>query len=328
MSPVGCVACLAADRMLAAAGPGQRLRRDRAQDRPHPGSRGLPARGRARPRSHRRRPPRRRLLRRTDPAAAAAAGGVSIGPHGLAAVDNSRRGGGRRAALRLAGVPARRRAPLPAQVGRAALHRPVGDAQAQRAAPAPHRRSGVATGGARLAAPGPRWERGAARAWWARHGTRGSMAGRTAASTPARTSPRSWRTRPIGTSPSCPRSTCPVTCGPRSPRTRNSATPPQTREVWTGWGISPHVLSVSDQALAFCRDVLDEVCDLFPSELRLYRRRRVPDGRVERQPGGRRPRVSQEGLTGPEALAVVVHPADGGASRRPRSYGCSAGTRS
>ncbi|NJP35395.1 beta-N-acetylhexosaminidase [Micromonospora thermarum] len=35
--------------------------------------------------------------------------------------------------------------------------------------------------------------------------------------------------------------------------------------VWTGWGCSTHVLNVSDAALRFCRDVLDEVCELFPS---------------------------------------------------------------
>jgi hexosaminidase len=39
---------------------------------------------------------------------------------------------------------------------------------------------------------------------------------------------------------------------------------PGPREVWTGWGISPHVLDVSDEALAFARDVLDAVCDVFP----------------------------------------------------------------
>src|SRR4029450_4361461 len=31
------------------------------------------------------------------------------------------------------------------------------------------------------------------------------------------------------------------------------------------WGISPHVLAVSDTALRFCHEVLDDVCDLFPS---------------------------------------------------------------
>ncbi|MCY1142268.1 beta-N-acetylhexosaminidase [Actinoplanes sp. Pm04-4] len=37
--------------------------------------------------------------------------------------------------------------------------------------------------------------------------------------------------------------------------------------VRTGWGISSHVLNLGDEALRFCRDVLDELCELFPSEL-------------------------------------------------------------
>ncbi|MDO3703250.1 beta-N-acetylhexosaminidase [Micromonospora sp. C28SCA-DRY-2] len=37
--------------------------------------------------------------------------------------------------------------------------------------------------------------------------------------------------------------------------------------VWTGWGRSTHVLNVSDAALRFCRDILDEVCELFPSPI-------------------------------------------------------------
>ncbi len=36
-------------------------------------------------------------------------------------------------------------------------------------------------------------------------------------------------------------------------------------EVRTGWGISSHVLNMGPAALAFCRAVLDHVCDLFPS---------------------------------------------------------------
>lgn len=36
--------------------------------------------------------------------------------------------------------------------------------------------------------------------------------------------------------------------------------------VGTGWGVSPHILSVADRTLDFCRDVLDEVFDVFPSE--------------------------------------------------------------
>jgi hexosaminidase len=35
-------------------------------------------------------------------------------------------------------------------------------------------------------------------------------------------------------------------------------------EVRTAWGISKHVLNTSDRALAFARDVLDEVVDVFP----------------------------------------------------------------
>ena len=42
------------------------------------------------------------------------------------------------------------------------------------------------------------------------------------------------------------------------------ATVAEHREVRTAWGISPHVLAVSDEALGFCRDVLDAVCDIFP----------------------------------------------------------------
>ncbi|MGK5677813.1 beta-N-acetylhexosaminidase [Actinoplanes sp. URMC 104] len=37
--------------------------------------------------------------------------------------------------------------------------------------------------------------------------------------------------------------------------------------VRTGWGISSHVLDLSDEALDFCRAVLDHLCDVFPSEV-------------------------------------------------------------
>jgi hexosaminidase len=47
---------------------------------------------------------------------------------------------------------------------------------------------------------------------------------------------------------------------------------PELGNGWSGpvrqsWGISTHVLNMSDQALAFCRDVLAHVCSIFPSEL-------------------------------------------------------------
>jgi len=37
-------------------------------------------------------------------------------------------------------------------------------------------------------------------------------------------------------------------------------------DVWTDWGVSPHVLNVEDATIDFCRDVLDEVMDVFPGE--------------------------------------------------------------
>jgi hexosaminidase len=45
------------------------------------------------------------------------------------------------------------------------------------------------------------------------------------------------------------------------PRLGNGAEP----TVREAWGISSHVLNVSDATLGFCRDVLDAVCDIFPS---------------------------------------------------------------
>lgn len=46
------------------------------------------------------------------------------------------------------------------------------------------------------------------------------------------------------------------------PQLGNTTDPVQ---VWTHWGISPHVLNVSDDTLTFCRDVLAEVLEIFPS---------------------------------------------------------------
>ncbi|MEU4157063.1 beta-N-acetylhexosaminidase [Actinoplanes sp. NPDC026670] len=37
--------------------------------------------------------------------------------------------------------------------------------------------------------------------------------------------------------------------------------------VRTGWGISRHVLNLDETTLDFCRQVLDHVCDIFPSEV-------------------------------------------------------------
>jgi hexosaminidase len=45
------------------------------------------------------------------------------------------------------------------------------------------------------------------------------------------------------------------------PQLGNGGTPP----VRSAWGISAHVLNMSDATLSFCRDVLDAVCAIFPS---------------------------------------------------------------
>jgi hexosaminidase len=38
------------------------------------------------------------------------------------------------------------------------------------------------------------------------------------------------------------------------------------REVWTRWGVTEEVLNVEEATIEFYQNVLDEVCDLFPSE--------------------------------------------------------------
>lgn len=48
--------------------------------------------------------------------------------------------------------------------------------------------------------------------------------------------------------------------------------------VRTGWGISEAVLTVTDEALAFCREVLDEVCAVFPSRFVCVGGDEVPRG--------------------------------------------------
>ncbi|MGY0234335.1 beta-N-acetylhexosaminidase [Longispora urticae] len=43
--------------------------------------------------------------------------------------------------------------------------------------------------------------------------------------------------------------------------------PAEAVPVRTGWGLSPHGIALTEETLAFCRDVLDEVCALFPGTL-------------------------------------------------------------
>ncbi|CAN5286727.1 beta-N-acetylhexosaminidase [soil metagenome] len=41
---------------------------------------------------------------------------------------------------------------------------------------------------------------------------------------------------------------------------------PDPLDVWTDWGINPHVLNVNDSTIEFYRNVFDEVLDVFPGE--------------------------------------------------------------
>ncbi|MEU4688566.1 beta-N-acetylhexosaminidase [Actinoplanes sp. NPDC023714] len=59
--------------------------------------------------------------------------------------------------------------------------------------------------------------------------------------------------------------------------------------VRTAWGISPHVLNLEPATLAFCREVLDHVCDIFPSDLIGIGGDECP---TEEWPGGRELQVA------------------------------------
>ncbi|WP_433225785.1 beta-N-acetylhexosaminidase [Microtetraspora malaysiensis] len=77
--------------------------------------------------------------------------------------------------------------------------------------------------------------------------------------------------------------------------------PAEPVEVRTSWGISSHVLNVSDRAAGFARDVLDELCDVFPSRYVHIGGDEVRGGEWAASPEAAR-RVASEGLTGPAAL--------------------------
>jgi hexosaminidase len=72
-------------------------------------------------------------------------------------------------------------------------------------------------------------------------------------------------------------------------------------DVWTAWGISANVLSVSDETLQFCRDVLDEVCDLFPGEFIGVGGDEVPKVQWQASPLARS-RMAEHALADTEAL--------------------------
>jgi hexosaminidase len=72
-------------------------------------------------------------------------------------------------------------------------------------------------------------------------------------------------------------------------------------EVWTSWGISSRVLAVSDQALEFCRAVLNEVCAIFPGEYVCIGGDECPTDEWAASPAAVA-RAARAGLSGPDAL--------------------------
>ncbi|MER7499351.1 beta-N-acetylhexosaminidase [Nonomuraea pusilla] len=76
---------------------------------------------------------------------------------------------------------------------------------------------------------------------------------------------------------------------------------PAPVEVRASWGISTNVLNVSDRAVAFARDVLDELCEVFPSPYVHIGGDEVRgDEWASSEEAARR--VAAEGLPGPAAL--------------------------
>ncbi|MEU8235896.1 beta-N-acetylhexosaminidase [Actinoplanes sp. NPDC048967] len=73
-----------------------------------------------------------------------------------------------------------------------------------------------------------------------------------------------------------------------------------TGGVRTSWGISPHVLNVSDEALDFCREVLDHVVAIFPGELIGIGGDECPSGEWDTPEA--RARIATAGLGGPHEL--------------------------
>ncbi|MGW1141634.1 beta-N-acetylhexosaminidase [Streptomyces zhihengii] len=71
--------------------------------------------------------------------------------------------------------------------------------------------------------------------------------------------------------------------------------------VWDRWGVCDTVLGVHDEALGFCRTVLDEVMDVFPSPHVHIGGDECPTTEWHAAPSALR-RVADEGLPGPGAL--------------------------
>lgn len=88
---------------------------------------------------------------------------------------------------------------------------------------------------------------------------------------------------------------------------------PEVRlEPWTRWGVCENVFGVHDAVLDLCRDVLDEVADVFPGPYVHVGGDECPTVEWERSPAARA-RIAAEGLSGPGALhgwfleAVAAH---------------------
>lgn len=77
--------------------------------------------------------------------------------------------------------------------------------------------------------------------------------------------------------------------------------PERQLPVRTAWGISSHVLNVADETLAFLRDILDEVVEVFPFEYVHLGGDEVPLDEWSAHPDALL-RVEREGLAGPHEL--------------------------
>ncbi|MEU9297419.1 beta-N-acetylhexosaminidase [Streptomyces sp. NPDC048266] len=77
--------------------------------------------------------------------------------------------------------------------------------------------------------------------------------------------------------------------------------PGRTYDVWDRWGVCDTILGVHDEALDFCRTVLDEVMDVFPSPYVHIGGEECPTTEWHTSPAALR-RVAEEGLPGPDAL--------------------------
>ncbi|RII20395.1 Beta-hexosaminidase [Streptomyces sp. YIM 130001] len=77
--------------------------------------------------------------------------------------------------------------------------------------------------------------------------------------------------------------------------------PDRALDVWTEWGVCDTTLGVHDAALDFCRTVLDEVMDVFPSPYVHIGGDECPTGEWERSPSAQE-RMATERLAGTKEL--------------------------